>query len=99
MTEREELEMWKEMYLHLLRKTERAINLLVRAEQDTEDKYIEAGHSREEYSTDTVCAKQWVPILTTGDPEPTGLARVFRFSRDDIAETARRAAEQEDNDV
>ncbi|MEY8261225.1 hypothetical protein AALA80_12850 [Oscillospiraceae bacterium 50-60] len=83
MTEREELEMWKEMYLHLLRETEKAINLLVRGEQHTEDLYIKAGHSSEQYSTDTMCAKQWVPITTVGRPGQIGFARAFRYSKED----------------
>jgi len=33
---------WKEMYLHLFRETEKAINILVEAQQQCEEMYINA---------------------------------------------------------
>ena len=43
MTEREELEMWKRMYLRAVRGMEDAIQALSRAEKEAEALYIEAG--------------------------------------------------------
>lgn len=43
MTEREELEMWKKMYLRTVRGMEDAIQVLTRAEEEAEALYIEAG--------------------------------------------------------
>lgn len=43
MTEREELEMWKKMYLRAVRGMEDAIQVLTRAEEEAEALYIEAG--------------------------------------------------------
>lgn len=42
-TEREELEMWKSMYLRLLRGTAEAVEVLTRSEAAAEELYIEAG--------------------------------------------------------
>lgn len=92
MTEQEELEMWKSMYLRLLRGTEDAINLLVKSEEATEDLYIEAGLSKEKYAADTWDTKQWLPIVTVGKPEEISFARAFRFSKED--EAARRSAKK-----
>lgn len=92
MTEREELEMWKSMYLRLLRGTEDAINTLVQSEQATEDLYIETGLSEAQYASDTIDTKQWRPITTIGKPEEISFARVFRLSKADLAEAEHRAA-------
>lgn len=43
MTEREELEMWKRMYLRAVRGMEDAIQALTRAEKEAEALYIESG--------------------------------------------------------
>lgn len=43
MTEREELEMWKRMYLRTVRGMEDAIQVLTRREKEAEALYIEAG--------------------------------------------------------
>lgn len=42
-TEHEELEMWKSMYLRLLQGTAQAVELLTRSEEAAEALYIEAG--------------------------------------------------------
>lgn len=98
MTEHEELEMWKSMYLRLLQSTEDAVNLLIRAEQATEDLYIEAGLSKAQYAADTRDTKHWIPIMAMGDPEEISFARAFRLSTEDVAEAARRAAENAEED-
>lgn len=43
MTEREELEMWKRMYLRTVRGMEDAIQTLTRTEREAEALYIETG--------------------------------------------------------
>lgn len=43
MTEHEELEMWKSLYLRLLRGTAEAVEVLTRSEAAAEELYIEAG--------------------------------------------------------
>lgn len=48
MTEHEELEMWKSMYLRLLRSTEDAAAPLAQAERAAEELYIQAGLTGEE---------------------------------------------------
>lgn len=57
MTEREELEMWKSMYLRLLRGTEEAIGNLTKSEAEAESLYIEAGLSGEPNDAGTADAK------------------------------------------
>lgn len=50
MTEQEELQMWKKMYMRLLRGVEESINVLVQTEQECEELYIRADHTHQEYS-------------------------------------------------
>ena len=73
MTEREELEMWKSMYMRLLRGTEQA----------TEDLYVDAGLSREQYASDTGDTKQWIPVMAAGAQRQLSFARPFRMSREE----------------
>ncbi len=83
MTEREELEMWKSMYMRLLRGTEQAIDVLIKAEQATEDLYVDAGLSREQYASDTGDTKQWIPVMAAGAQRQLSFARPFRMSREE----------------
>lgn len=45
----EELQMWKEMYMRLLRGVEKSISVLIQSEQDCEELYISANHTYQEY--------------------------------------------------
>lgn len=92
MTEREELEMWKAMYLRLLRGTDDAINILVQAEEATEDLYIEAGLSKEEFDADARPKERWIPIVLSSDSEKLSFAKAYHLSLKDGLEAARRFA-------
>ena len=48
MTEHEELEMWKKMYLRTVRGMEDAIQALTQAEREAESLYIESGLPQEQ---------------------------------------------------
>lgn len=57
MTEHEELEMWKSMYLRLLRGTAEAVDILTKSEEAAESLYIEAGLPGEPHGARTADAK------------------------------------------
>lgn len=80
MTEREELEMWKGMYMHLLQKTEAAIDILIQAEWSCEELYVSAGHTHESYNTETDGASKakWITCAVLGDPEKKGQLKISR---------------------
>ncbi len=82
MTEREELEMWKKMYMRLLRGTEDAIDILVQAEWDCEELYINAGCTHDEYNAETgdTVKGEWVTCAVMGDPENKGHLKLSRIS-------------------
>ena len=55
MTTQKELEMWKKMYMCLLRGTEAAAEVLISVEKEAEDLYIEAGIPDEKDFSDSAC--------------------------------------------
>ena len=44
----DENEMYKELYLHLMRETEKAIRILIAAQQECEERYLNAAPETEE---------------------------------------------------
>ncbi len=74
MTEREELEMWKKMYMRLLRGTVEAIDILIQSERDCEELYVGADHTHKEYNLQTEEASKvkWQFCEVMGEPQRRG---------------------------
>lgn len=82
MTEREELEMWKKMYMRLLRGTVEAIDILIQSERDCEELYVSADHTHKEYNLETEAASKikWQFCEVMGEPQRQGYLIIPRAS-------------------
>lgn len=80
MTEREELEMWKKMYMRMLRGLEEAIDTLIQAERACEEVYISADPSHNDYGQETQEASgvRWQCCEIIGEPERRGYLLIPR---------------------
>lgn len=64
------VEQWKEMYLLLARETNRAVELLIRAQRACEELYLSAGGPEE------ALPGRWVLGEVIGEPEKTACLKI-----------------------
>ncbi len=61
---------WKEMYLHLMRETERAVRILTEAQQHCEELYLDAPVPRLIVLSPEAAAPEAAPCDAPGDATP-----------------------------